>query len=47
LTITVWDDEQALEASADRARQLRAQATEPSGATIDSVQHYEVALTVP
>jgi heme-degrading monooxygenase HmoA len=47
LTITLWDDEQALEASAEQARQLRARATEPSGATIDSVQHYEVALTVP
>ena len=47
LTITLWNDEQALEASAEQARQLRAQATEPSGATIDSVQQYEVALTVP
>lgn len=47
LTITLWNDEQALEASAEQAKQLRAGATEPSGATIDSVQHYEVALTVP
>lgn len=47
LTITLWNDEQALEASAERARQLRTQATQPSGATIDSVQQYEVALTVP
>jgi heme-degrading monooxygenase HmoA len=47
LTITLWNDEQALEASAEQARQLRARATEPSGATVDSVHHYEVALTVP
>jgi heme-degrading monooxygenase HmoA len=47
MSITLWDDEQALEASAEKAQQLRAQATEPSGATIDSVQHYEIALTVP
>lgn len=47
LTVTLWNDEQALEASAEQARQLRARATEPSGATIDSVEHYEVALTVP
>lgn len=47
LTITLWNDEQALEASAEQARQLRARATEPSGAAIDAVQHYEVALTVP
>ncbi len=47
LTITLWDDEKALEASAERARQLRTQATQPSGATVESVQQYEVALTVP
>jgi hypothetical protein len=47
LTITLWNNEQALEASAEQARQLRSRATEPSGAVIDSVQHYEVALTVP
>lgn len=47
LTITLWETEQALQASAEQADRLRARATEPSGATIDSVQHYEVALTVP
>jgi heme-degrading monooxygenase HmoA len=47
LTITLWENEQALEASAQRAQQLRSQATEPSGATIDSVEHYEVTQTVP
>ncbi len=47
LTITLWDDEKALEASAERARQLRTRATQPSGATVESVQQYEVALTVP
>ena len=47
LTITLWESEQALERSAEQAQQLRARATEPSGATIDSVQRYEVAITVP
>jgi heme-degrading monooxygenase HmoA len=47
LTITLWNDEQALEASAEQARQLRSRATEPSGGTVESVQQYEVALTVP
>ena len=47
LTITLWDSEQALEASAEQAQQLRARATQPSGATIESVKHYEVAMTVP
>ena len=46
LTITLWESEGALEASAERAHQLRSQATEPSGATTDSVTHYEVAMTV-
>lgn len=47
LTVTLWESEQALEASAGQANRLREQATQPSGATIDSVQHYEVAITVP
>ena len=47
LTVTLWNDKEALEASAEQARQLRARATEPSAATIDSVEQYEVALTVP
>jgi heme-degrading monooxygenase HmoA len=46
LTITLWESEQALEASAERAHQLRTQATQPSGATTDSVMQYEVAMTV-
>jgi heme-degrading monooxygenase HmoA len=46
LSMTLWETDAALEASAERAHQLRSQATEPSGATTDSVAHYEVALTV-
>ncbi|MFL5975342.1 MAG: antibiotic biosynthesis monooxygenase family protein [Solirubrobacterales bacterium] len=45
LSMTLWETEAALEASAERAHQLRSQATQPSGATTDSVTHYEVALT--
>jgi len=47
LTITLWETEQALEDSAERARQLRTQATQPSGAKVESVDQYDVALTVP
>ena len=47
LTVTLWENEQALEASAERAQQLRSRATDPSGATIDSVEHYKVTQTVP
>ena len=46
LTMTVWENEQALEASAEKAHQLRSRATEPSGATTDSVSSFEVVLTV-
>jgi heme-degrading monooxygenase HmoA len=46
LTITLWESEEALKASAEQAHQLRTQATEPSGATTDSVTQYEVAITV-
>jgi heme-degrading monooxygenase HmoA len=45
LTMTLWESERALDASAERAHQLRTQATEPSGATTDSVAHYTVHLT--
>jgi heme-degrading monooxygenase HmoA len=45
LSMTLWETEPALEASAERAHQLRSEATQPSGATTDSVTHYEVALT--
>jgi heme-degrading monooxygenase HmoA len=46
LTMTLWESEEALEASAERAHQLRTQATEPAGATTNSVTQFEVALTV-
>jgi heme-degrading monooxygenase HmoA len=46
LTITLWDSEQALKASAEQAHQLRTEATEPSGATTESVTQFEVAMTV-
>jgi hypothetical protein len=45
LSMTLWETEAALEGSAESAQQLRSQAVAPSGATIDSVTHYEIALT--
>ena len=45
LSMTLWETEAALEGSAERAQWLRSQAAEPSGATIHSVTHYEIALT--
>jgi heme-degrading monooxygenase HmoA len=46
MSITLWDSEEAMHASAARAHQMRTQATEPARATIDSVESYEVVLTV-
>jgi heme-degrading monooxygenase HmoA len=45
MSITVWDSEEALTASAERAHRMRTQATEPADATIESVESYEVVLT--
>jgi heme-degrading monooxygenase HmoA len=45
ISITVWENEGALQVSAARADELRKGAAEPAGATIDSVENYEIALT--
>jgi heme-degrading monooxygenase HmoA len=45
ISITIWESEDALRASAARADELRKGAVSPSGATIESVEHYEIALT--
>lgn len=46
MSITLWDSEEAMDASAARAHQMRTRATQPASATIDSVESYEVVLTV-
>jgi heme-degrading monooxygenase HmoA len=45
MSITLWDSEDALTASAERAHKMRTQATEPADASIESVESYEVVLT--
>lgn len=45
ISITIWESEDALRASAARADEIRKGAVAPSGATIDSVEQYEIALT--
>jgi heme-degrading monooxygenase HmoA len=45
VSITMWESEDALQASAAKADQLRAKGTEPSGATILSVDSYEIVHT--
>ena len=44
LAITLWEDEQALAASEERANALRADAAQEMGATQPTVARYEVAV---
>ena len=46
MSITMWESEDALNESVERANQMREQATDQAGASIESVEHYEVALTI-
>ena len=46
MSITIWENEDALNASVSKADELRKRGTEPSGTTVESVQHYEIPLTV-
>ena len=46
MSITLWESEDALNASVERANQMRREATDQAAGSIDSVDHYEVALTV-
>jgi heme-degrading monooxygenase HmoA len=45
MSITLWDDEGALKAGVEKANELRRNATAEGGGSIESVDHYEVALT--
>ena len=46
MSITLWGTEGALTAGVERANELRRTATADEAGTIDSVDHYEVTLTV-
>ena len=46
LTMTLWETEEALDTSVDGANQLRSQAIQGANAQVESVTHYEVAVTV-
>ena len=45
MSLTLWDSQAAMLASADWADKAREHAAHDSGATIESVRSYEVALT--
>ena len=46
ISITIWDSEEALLASVAKADELRRRGAEAGGAQIESVQHYEIGLTL-
>ena len=46
VSVTIWESEDALRASSTKADKLRQKGTEPSGASIISVDHYEIPHTV-
>jgi heme-degrading monooxygenase HmoA len=45
MTITLWDSQATMEASAEWANKAREHAAHDSGTTVESVRTYEVALT--
>jgi heme-degrading monooxygenase HmoA len=45
MSITIWDSEEALNASVSKADELRQQGTQTGGGSIESVEHYEIGLT--
>jgi len=45
MSITMWETEEALSAGVEKANELRGQATESGGGSIEAVDHYEIALT--
>jgi hypothetical protein len=46
MSITMWETEAALTQSVARADELRRPGSETGGASIESVAHYEIGLTV-
>jgi heme-degrading monooxygenase HmoA len=46
LSITIWETEDALRASAAQADELRSKGAAAGGAEIESVEHYEIGISV-
>lgn len=46
MSITIWESEDALLASQAKADELRSRGTQAGGGSIESVDEYEVGLTV-
>jgi heme-degrading monooxygenase HmoA len=45
MSITLWESQAAMDASAEQAHRMRSRATEPADATVESIESYEVVLT--
>jgi heme-degrading monooxygenase HmoA len=45
MSITIWETEEALNASVAKADELRKRGTQPSGTEIRSVEHYAIPVT--
>ena len=46
LSVTLWASEDAVQASAEKAKEMRAQAAGGAGMSIESVATYEVAVQI-
>jgi heme-degrading monooxygenase HmoA len=46
MSVTVWESEEALSASVAKADELRKQGVQTGAGSIESVEHYEIGLTV-
>jgi heme-degrading monooxygenase HmoA len=46
MSITIWNSEEALQASAAQADELRSKGAAAGGGEIVSVEHYEIGMTV-
>jgi len=46
LTITLWSSEDAANASAERAKQMRSDAAGGAGMSVDTVETFEVAVQI-
>jgi heme-degrading monooxygenase HmoA len=47
MSITIWESEEALQASAAKADELRSRGAAAGGAEIESVEVYEIGMTIP
>lgn len=45
ISITLWETEEAMRASEEAASKLRSESADASGATVEDVERYEVAIS--